>query len=89
MKLNNRDKNKKLNNIPVIKLNNEIIEIKNHAKYLGLTLDSKMNQLFQINRMRCKFNQTYYMTNKIIKNTPEDVGILLYKTLLRTLLEFG
>jgi len=75
-----------------ININNKQVQISNHAKYLGMHIDSKLTWKQHLNykrtQIKLKMNQLHWMMGKHSKLTLNN-KILLYKTIIKPIWLYG
>ena len=77
-------------NEPKIYINKKLLPVRRHVKYLGITFDRGLNQQEHLRKTIQKArHQTQLITRLINSKIKQSLKILLYKTLIRPILEYG
>lgn len=71
------------------KLHNTTIPKTDNIKYLGVTIDSKVNWSRHVHNITAKANRTLGFIRRTITTTSPDIKALAYKQLLRPVLEYA
>ena len=72
-----------------ILINNEIIELTQTYKYLGLTLDSSLTFIKHLSNLINTLNYKIYLLNKIRPFLTRAASITLYKMMILPYLDYG
>ena len=76
-------KNKKIPPHPPLTIENQILELKQHEKYLGLRLDCQLNWKVQIDYVRSKMTSLLGSLRNIVHCLPYSVRQTIYNSLLK------
>ena len=72
-----------------VTLNNSPITLKNHVKYLGVFIDSKLNFHFHLNVVANKLSRALGILCKLKHVLPQSILLKLYYSLVHPLLLYG
>ena len=72
-----------------VTLNNSPITLKNHVKYLGVFIDSKLNFHFHLNAVANKFSRALGILCKLKHVLPQNALLKLYYSLVHPHLPYG
>ena len=70
-------------------IHNTILNETDSAKYLGITIDNKLNWKQHYSNTTKKANKTLAFLRRNISNCPSHIKDKCYKTLVRPILEYG
>ena len=70
-------------------IHNTILSVASSAKYLGVTIDSKLNWNEHYNNICSKANSTLAFIQRNTSSCPKNVKIKCFKTFVRPILEYG
>ena len=74
---------------PKLVIGNDKIENAPSYKYLGITLDNRLDLKKQVGITKRNVEHKLYMLRKIRKNFPEDTSLTVVKTMLLPILDYG
>ena len=70
-------------------LHGQVLEVVDHAKYLGLEISHDLNWNTHIQKLTTKVNRTLGFVRRIIQNKHQGIRQTAYGTLVRPQLEYG
>ena len=82
-------KQKNLNQIPEIKINDKLIERVESFKFLGVIIDQNLNWNNHVNHISNKLSRTCGLISRLNKEMPKPILKMLYNTLFSSHLNYG
>ena len=79
----------KIKDLPVIILNNKVLDYVDSYKYLGVTLDRNLNFQQYVREVFNLVSHKIYMLTRIRQFINKDVSLLIYKTKILPYLDYG
>ena len=79
----------KIKDLPVIILNNKVLDYVDSYKYLGVTLDRNLNFQQYVREVFNLVSHKIYMLSRIRQFINKDVSLLIYKTKILPYLDYG
>ncbi len=79
----------KISHHHTIKIDNHLIELKTYAKFLGVTIDNKLNWHEHINNVKGKINSSIYIINRVKNILSKEYLKMLYYSLIHPYLVYG
>lgn len=81
-------KNKKISNFPPLTINNVAINKSDNAKYLGLTLDSRLTWIAHINKIKSKLKSLTGALRGVVRCLPLNIRYTIYNSMVKPHIDY-
>ena len=79
-----------VHNVPALEINNEMVEVTQAYRYLGITLDNKLSWNEHVNSVVKKANQRLYFLRKLRSfEVDPNIMITFYRATIESVITFG